>query len=124
MSAGADKALILITVGFDKHPAKSLLKKRWEFSRAVSTPIPMRQVDGVGRLVPRDLVARPAGVSGCHPRTRTGSARFRAQVTELVPPVPKTKAIIAWWRGVGISLLILFAKAHFPSPPGEGQGEG
>ncbi len=37
-----------------------------EFSRAVSTPIPMRQVDGVGRLVPRDLVARPAGALDCH----------------------------------------------------------
>jgi|GEM_PF-3357700 len=31
-----------------------------EISRAVSTPFPTRQVDGVGRLVPRDLVARPA----------------------------------------------------------------
>ena len=46
-----------------------------EFSRAVSTPIPMRQVDGVGRLVPRDLVARPAGASGCHPR---GADRLRS----------------------------------------------
>jgi len=46
-----------------------------EFSRAVSTPIPMRQVDGVGRLVPRDLVARPAGTSGCHSR---GADRLRS----------------------------------------------
>ena len=37
-----------------------------EISRTLSPPIPMRQVDGVGRLVPRDLVARPAGALECH----------------------------------------------------------
>ena len=76
----------------------------------------MRQVDGVGRLVPRDLVARPAGVSGCHPRTRTGSASSRAQVTELVPPVPKTKGIIAWSGEGRISLADFLDGTHFPLP--------
>ena len=37
-----------------------------EISRTLSPPIPMRQVDGVGRLVPRDLIARPAGAMECH----------------------------------------------------------
>jgi hypothetical protein len=41
-----------------------------------------------------------------------------------VPPIPKTEAIIAWREGVGISFLDLCARALFPSPPGEGQGEG
>jgi hypothetical protein len=37
-----------------------------EISRTLSPPIPMRQVLRVGRLVPLDLIARPAGALGCH----------------------------------------------------------
>ena len=95
-----------------------------EFSRAVSTPIPMRQVDGVGRLVPRDLVARPARANGCHATARTGSARFRAQVTELAPPVPKTEDSLPRVKWGADKFPGFFAGAHFPSPLGEGQGDG
>ena len=84
-----------------------------EISRTLSPPIPTRQVDGVGRLVPRDHVARPAGVSGCHPRTRTGSARFRAQVTELAPPVPKTEGIIG---DAGRGRISFVERGAFPLP--------
>ncbi|MAC88694.1 MAG: hypothetical protein CMF73_05155, partial [Maricaulis sp.] len=47
---------------------------------------------------------------------RTGSARFRAQVTELVPPVPETEAIIAWWKGGRISFPEFSLGRAFPLP--------
>jgi hypothetical protein len=55
------------------------------------------------------------------PEARTGSARFRAQVTGPVPPVPKTEGSVPWGRGGADKFLLARC---FPSPWGEGQGEG
>jgi hypothetical protein len=73
-----------------------------QFSRAVSTPVPIQKGTQVGRLVPSDLNGRPASARDVTPLPGQAARSRSPRMTELVPPVrPERLDYARRWRGRG-----------------------